>query len=461
MSGEGISIPSNVSGAGGVVTGVITSNSTSSTPTTPPAQQQQFCLKWNNYSSNMVRTFGQMIMDQDFVDVTLACEGSAIKAHKVVLSACSDYFKELFLANPCKHPIVILKDMKMDDLKAIVDFMYKGEVNVFNHQLAALLKTAHILKVKGLTESKDDDEDDCHNNQENIQPNSNHGKCNVNANVINNNHSLITDLDKTSGRNIIVGGSNLTHVEDRLMTNVDRHNESSVNHILNSSQQSSIISQNPSTLPPLQPLSQQQFHQQTQPSHHQILPPPHTKTLPPPGLQSTSTISSSHHQETNHQLSSSASSTSSTSSQSHLLESFRSSQSQLQKSCHLNRGRRRRRSKRVGDVSAILERDESDSGSGMGSGDEEMSIKKDLHQVIGHEQSITTTAATATSTSALQQNASSTNAQVGHNVSQEPHHSFPSTRKKLSLPLLHNIQPSSNQDTMGNTILAHDDVSYC
>lgn len=67
-----------------------------------------------------------MVADQQIVDVTLACDGSSIKAHKIVLSACSNYFKELFLANPCKHPIVILKDIKINEMRAIVDFMYKG-----------------------------------------------------------------------------------------------------------------------------------------------------------------------------------------------------------------------------------------------------------------------------------------------------------------------------------------------
>lgn len=100
----------------------------------------------------MVKVFNQLLDDQSFCDVTLAVEGTHLKAHKMVLSACSTYFKELFVTNPCKHPIVILKDMRFDDLKAIINFMYSGEVNVSQNQLGALLKTAEVLKVKGLTE---------------------------------------------------------------------------------------------------------------------------------------------------------------------------------------------------------------------------------------------------------------------------------------------------------------------
>lgn len=128
------------------------------TPTAGMASAtQQFCLKWNNHTANMVKTFGDMLAGESFTDVTLACDGLMIKAHKIVLSACSNYFRELFIATPCKHPIVVLKDMKIDDLRAIIDFMYRGEVNVSQNQLGNLLKTAEVLRVKGLTEVNDAD----------------------------------------------------------------------------------------------------------------------------------------------------------------------------------------------------------------------------------------------------------------------------------------------------------------
>lgn len=116
------------------------------------AANQQYCLKWNNHTNNMVKVFNELLEDENFVDVTLACDGVSIKAHKMVLSACSTYFRDLFINNPCKHPIVILKDIQYEDLRAIIHFMYSGEVNVSYTQLAPLLKTAEALKVKGLTD---------------------------------------------------------------------------------------------------------------------------------------------------------------------------------------------------------------------------------------------------------------------------------------------------------------------
>lgn len=116
---------------------------------------QHYCLKWNNYQSNMSEVFQNMLLNENLCDVTLACEGASVKAHKMVLAACSPFFQSLFMSNPCKHPIVILKDVRFIDLKALIDFMYRGEVNVSEDQLSAFLKTAETLKVKGLVEVTD------------------------------------------------------------------------------------------------------------------------------------------------------------------------------------------------------------------------------------------------------------------------------------------------------------------
>nr|XP_024214578.1 protein bric-a-brac 1-like isoform X3 [Halyomorpha halys] len=117
-----------------------------------PPSPQQFCLRWNNYQSNLTNVFDQLLQSESFVDVTLACEGHSVKAHKMVLSACSPYFQSLFFDNPCQHPIVILKDIKWPELKAVVEFMYKGEINVSQEQIGPLLKVAESLKIRGLAD---------------------------------------------------------------------------------------------------------------------------------------------------------------------------------------------------------------------------------------------------------------------------------------------------------------------
>lgn len=117
---------------------------------------QQFCLRWNNYQSNLTNVFDQLLQNESFVDVTLACDGNSIKAHKMVLSACSPYFQSLFFDNPCQHPIVIMRDVKWPELTAVVEFMYKGEINVRQEQIAPLLRVAEMLKIRGLADVKGD-----------------------------------------------------------------------------------------------------------------------------------------------------------------------------------------------------------------------------------------------------------------------------------------------------------------
>ncbi|XP_049862126.1 broad-complex core protein isoforms 1/2/3/4/5-like isoform X5 [Schistocerca gregaria] len=117
------------------------------------ADEQQFCLRWNNFQMNITSQFEALRDEEDFVDVTLACEGQRLKAHKVVLSACSPYFKELFKSNPCKHPILFMRDVEFRHLKSLVEFMYAGEVNVAQAQLSAFLRTAESLQIRGLTEA--------------------------------------------------------------------------------------------------------------------------------------------------------------------------------------------------------------------------------------------------------------------------------------------------------------------
>ncbi|XP_046404934.1 uncharacterized protein LOC124170271 isoform X2 [Ischnura elegans] len=115
--------------------------------------EQQFCLRWNNFLTNITSQFGTLRDDEDFVDVTLACGGMHVKAHRVVLSACSPYFKRMFKSVPyCQHPVVFLEGIEPSHLLSLLAFMYCGEVGVGRGQLPSLLSAAHALQVRGLTE---------------------------------------------------------------------------------------------------------------------------------------------------------------------------------------------------------------------------------------------------------------------------------------------------------------------
>ncbi|XP_037799200.1 protein bric-a-brac 2-like isoform X1 [Penaeus monodon] len=122
------------------------------------AAADHFCLRWNNYQTNMTAVFDQLLQEEVFVDVTLSCEGGQqLRAHKVVLAACSPYFQAVLQNNPCKHPIVILpRDVAFADLRAIIEFVYRGEIDVAQEQINSLLAAADTLKIKGLCEVGDD-----------------------------------------------------------------------------------------------------------------------------------------------------------------------------------------------------------------------------------------------------------------------------------------------------------------
>ncbi|KAJ9601072.1 hypothetical protein L9F63_000807, partial [Diploptera punctata] len=131
---------------------------------------QQYCLRWNNHRTNLLTVFEELLHNEAFTDVTLACEGSAsVKCHKMVLAACSSYFQSLFTELPCQHPVVVLKDVKYSEMKAILDYMYRGEVNVAHDQLGDLLKVAEALKIKGLVEERESVSNPSPNNKETVE----------------------------------------------------------------------------------------------------------------------------------------------------------------------------------------------------------------------------------------------------------------------------------------------------
>ncbi|XP_060848592.1 LIM domain-containing protein A isoform X1 [Rhopalosiphum padi] len=114
----------------------------------------QYSLRWNNHLVHMMDAIEVLLQNETLVDVTLVCEKTQFKAHKVVLSACSPYFQRLFSETPCKHPVIVLKDLPDWEMRAIIHFMYKGEINVGQEQLPLLLQAAETLQIRGLAHTE-------------------------------------------------------------------------------------------------------------------------------------------------------------------------------------------------------------------------------------------------------------------------------------------------------------------
>ena len=90
---------------------------------------------------------GELREDKDFFDVTLACDEEQVQAHKVILSACSNFFKSLLRRNPHNHPLLYLRGIKYESILAVLNFMYNGEVNIAQAELSSFLAVAEDLQV--------------------------------------------------------------------------------------------------------------------------------------------------------------------------------------------------------------------------------------------------------------------------------------------------------------------------
>jgi len=120
---------------------------------------EKFCLKWNDFERNISLAFRDIREEKDFFDCTLSCGARQIQAHKIILAACSPFFRTTLRQNPHQHPLLYLKGVEFSDLQAVLTFMYHGEVNVAQDQLNSFLSVAEDLQVKGLTQNSPHDED--------------------------------------------------------------------------------------------------------------------------------------------------------------------------------------------------------------------------------------------------------------------------------------------------------------
>ena len=118
--------------------------------------REKFCLRWNDFETNISSAFKELRNDKDFFDVTLACDDDQqIQAHKVIIAACSPFFRNILRRNHHQHPLLYMKGVNYRDLQAVLDFMYHGEVNIAQEELNSFLAVAEDLRVKGLTQSQE------------------------------------------------------------------------------------------------------------------------------------------------------------------------------------------------------------------------------------------------------------------------------------------------------------------
>ena len=111
----------------------------------------KFNLSWDLFQSSTLDSIKELLNDGNFADVTLACDdGKQLKAHKVIVSACSLFLRNILLQNPHPHPLIYISNISWENLNKILEFMYLGKVEVEEKQLQSFITDSVRLQIKGL-----------------------------------------------------------------------------------------------------------------------------------------------------------------------------------------------------------------------------------------------------------------------------------------------------------------------
>ena len=112
---------------------------------------EKFCLKWNDYQTNWNRSLSELRKDTDFSDVTLISDDKVkFSAHKILLSSCSNMFKFIIKENTNAKTLLYLGGVSSRNLGFILDYIYYGEVNIYQEHLDSFLESAQKLEISGL-----------------------------------------------------------------------------------------------------------------------------------------------------------------------------------------------------------------------------------------------------------------------------------------------------------------------
>ena len=127
---------------------------------------EKFNLKWNDFLLNISKSFGIIRKEEDFFDVTLVCDDEQIlSAHKVVLSASSDFFRSILRKADHAKPMIYLNGVSAKEFHNILDYIYEGEVQLFQDELDNFLAVAKKLKINGLFGAKEEHVDEEENEE--------------------------------------------------------------------------------------------------------------------------------------------------------------------------------------------------------------------------------------------------------------------------------------------------------
>ena len=121
---------------------------------------EKFCLKWNDFQTNVSNTFRKLRTSEHFYDVTLVSDDQQqVSAHKVVLSSSSKYFETVLTSAKHSHPMLCLSGVNKGDLENILNFIYNGEIQIYQDNLDKFLDIAQRFQLQGLIQGKEENEE--------------------------------------------------------------------------------------------------------------------------------------------------------------------------------------------------------------------------------------------------------------------------------------------------------------
>jgi len=178
---------------------------------------EKFCLNWNDFKQNASSAFNQLRNDKDFTDVTLVSEeGEHILAHKIVLSSSSDFFKDLFKKANHTNPLIFLSGFDSKVLTSVLDYIYNGQVNLFQEEIDVFLESAQKLKIHGLTQKLTEENNESLFVDNEVEKSNITGRSNLKREKVNLNTTILkeTTLNEKNTKVATIDSSNVTQASN-------------------------------------------------------------------------------------------------------------------------------------------------------------------------------------------------------------------------------------------------------
>ena len=119
--------------------------------------QEKYSLTWHTYSDHLKSMMKELMMNEDFADVTLLTEDKKhIKANINILSACSPVFKDILKKDKNSNQIIYLRGIQYSEMESIMQFIYLGEATFYEERMDEFLAVARLLEIKALCNAATD-----------------------------------------------------------------------------------------------------------------------------------------------------------------------------------------------------------------------------------------------------------------------------------------------------------------